>query len=118
MRPLFGTASRQLFRFIQLAHQELLSFRVKVSASELVLADPRESCITVIQFDLLYLETDERMLPQDAVAGMPVQNKAIPDDNGIQQPPFVENVLLKLLFFFKIQGRDLALKLRVDFTAP
>ena len=46
---------------------------------------------------------------------MPVQNKAIPDDNGIQQPPFVENVLLKLLFFFKIQGRDLALKLRVDF---
>ena len=55
------------------------------------------------------------MLPQDAVAGMPVQNKAIPDDNGIQQPPFVENVLLKLLFFFKIQGRDLALKLRVDF---
>lgn len=44
------------------------------------------------------------MLPQDAVAGMPVQNKAIPDDNGIQQPPFVENVLLKLLFFFKIQG--------------
>ena len=55
------------------------------------------------------------MLPQDAVAGMPVQNKAIPDDNGIQQPPFVANVLLKLLFFFKIQGRDLALKLRVDF---
>ena len=55
------------------------------------------------------------MLPQDAVAGMPVQNKAIPDDNGIQQPPFVENVLLKLLFFFKIQGRDLALKFRVDF---
>ena len=50
------------------------------------------------------------MLPQDAVAGMPVQNKAIPDDNGIQQPSFVENVLLKLLFFFKIQGRDLALK--------
>ena len=46
---------------------------------------------------------------------MPVQNKAIPDDNGIQQPPFVENVLLKLLFFFKIQGRDLALKFRVDF---
>ena len=24
------------------------------------------------------------MLPQDAVAGMPVQNKAIPDDNGIR----------------------------------
>ena len=46
---------------------------------------------------------------------MPVQNKAIPDDNGIQQPSFVENVLLKLLFFFKIQGWDLALKLRVDF---
>ena len=55
------------------------------------------------------------MLPQDAVAGMPVQNKAIPDDNGIQQPSFVENVLLKLLFFFKIQGRDLALKFWVDF---
>lgn len=55
------------------------------------------------------------MLPQDTVAGMSVQNKAIPDDNGIQQPSFVENVLLKLLFFFKIQGRDLALKLRVDF---
>ena len=84
----------------------------------MVLADPRKSCVTVIQFDLLYLVDDERMLPQDTVAGMSVQNKAIPDDNGIQQPPFVENVLLKLLFFFKIQGRDLALKLRVDFTAP
>ena len=55
------------------------------------------------------------MLPQNAVASVSVQNKAIPDDNGIQQPSLMENVLLKLLFFFKVQGWNLALKLRVDF---
>ena len=55
------------------------------------------------------------MLPQDAVAGVSVQNKTVPDNNGIQQPSFVENVLFKLLFFFKIQGWNFALKLRVDF---
>lgn len=58
------------------------------------------------------------MLPQNAVAGVSVQNKAIPDDERIQQPSLMENVLLKLLFFFKIQGWNFSLKLRVDFTAP
>ena len=29
---------------------------------------------------------------------MPVQNKAIPDDNGIQQPSFVENARMPILY--------------------
>ena len=33
-----------------------------------------------------------------AAVGVPVQNKAIPDDNGIQQPSFVENARMPILY--------------------
>ena len=33
-----------------------------------------------------------------AAAGVSVRNKAIPDDNGIQQPPFVENARMLILY--------------------
>ena len=46
---------------------------------------------------------------------MPIQNVAIPCDDGIQKTTLGNDVLLKLLFFLKLQRRNFALELRVNF---
>ena len=46
---------------------------------------------------------------------LPIQNVAIPCDDGIQKTTLGNDVLLKLLFFLKLQRRNFALELRVNF---
>ena len=46
---------------------------------------------------------------------MPVQNKAIPDDNGIQQPSFVENARMPILYSAE-NDKSHAKKSQKDFT--
>jgi len=46
---------------------------------------------------------------------VPIQNVAIPCDDGIQKTTLGNDVLLKLLFFLKLQRRNFALELRVNF---
>ena len=47
--------------------------------------------------------------------GVPIQNVAIPCADGIQKTTLGNDVLLKLLFFLKLQRRNFALELRVNF---
>ena len=55
------------------------------------------------------------MLFQDAVAGVPIQNVAIPCDDGIQKTTLGNDVLLKLLEPLKTQRQNLSGKLGVYF---
>ena len=63
--------------------------------------------VLVRKLDFFHFKLDKTVLFQDAVAGVPIQNVAIPCDDGIQKTTLGNDVLLKLLFFLKLQRRNL-----------
>ena len=105
----------QFGRFILLAQKKLLSFWAEISAAKLIFADPCKRFVLVRKLDFFHFKLDKAVLFQDAVAGVPIQNVAIPCDDGIQKTTLGNDVLLKLLFFLKLQRRNFALELRVNF---
>lgn len=105
----------QLGRFILLAQKKLLSFWAEISAAKLIFADPCKRFVLVRKLDFFHFKLDKAVLFQDAVAGVPIQNVAIPCNDGIQKTTLGNDVLLKLLFFLKLQRRNFALELRVNF---
>jgi hypothetical protein len=76
---------------------------------------PCKRFVLVRKLDFFHFKLDKAVLFQDAVAGVPIQNVAIPCDDGIQKTTLGNDVLLKLLFFLKLQRRNFALELRVNF---
>ena len=92
-------AHRQLGRFVLFAQKKLLSFRAEISAAKLIFADPCKRFVLVRKLDFFHFKLDKTVLFQDAVAGVPIQNVAIPCDDGIQKTTLGNDVLLKLLFF-------------------
>ena len=97
----------QLGRFILLAQKKLLSFWAEISAAKLIFADPCKRFVLVRKLDFFHFKLDKAVLFQDAVAGVPIQNVAIPCDDGIQKTTLGNDVLLKLLFFLKLQRRNI-----------
>lgn len=98
-----------------LLQKKLLSFRAEISAAKLIFADPCKRFVLVRKLDFFHFKLDKTVLFQDAVAGVPIQNAAIPCDDGIQKTTLGNDVLLKLLFFLKLQRRNFALEFRVNF---
>ena len=76
----------QLGRFILLAQKKLLSFWAEISAAKLIFADPCKRFVLVRKLDFFHFKLDKTVLFQDAVAGVPIQNVAIPCDDGIHDP--------------------------------
>ena len=105
----------QLGRFILLAQKKLLSFWAEISAAKLIFADPCKRFVLVCKLDFFHFKLDKAVLFQDAVAGVPIQNVAIPCDDGIQKTTLGNDVLLKLLELLKTQRQNLSGKLGVYF---
>ena len=105
----------QLGRFILLAQKKLLSFWAEISAAKLIFADPCKRFVLVRKLDFFHFKLDKVVLFQDAVAGVPIQNVAIPCNDGIQKTTLGNDVLLKLLELLKTQRQNLSGKLGVYF---
>ena len=70
------------FRLIPLSDQILSALRCQVAPPKLMIADPDQSLLTAGKLHFSDLIFDKRMLPQDVVAVMPVQNGFVPHNDA------------------------------------
>ena len=75
------------FCCILLANEIFLLFGCQISASELIFAYPSNSIVAVIKMLFIDVILDFGVLADKFIAVVPVYNDAIPNNDGIDEPP-------------------------------
>ena len=104
-----------LFRFVSLSDQILSALRCQVAPPKLMIADSDQSLLTAGELHFFDLIFDKRMLLQDVVAVMPVQNGFVPHNDRVCELSVSNHVHFKLLELLKTQRQNLSGKLGVYF---
>ena len=99
---------------VSLSNQVFLLLRRKVAPPELVLANPGKGFVAVVELLFMGAEPDARMRLRDAVAVVTVHNRIVPDDEGHEHKPFLQDVFFQLGKLVICQRRAFRLELRVD----
>ena len=99
---------------VTLPDQIFLLLGRKISPSELVLANPGKGFVFIIEVLFMDTELDARMRLRDAVAVVTVYNRIVPDDEGHEYQPFLQDVFFQLGKLVLGQRRAFCLKFRVD----
>ena len=77
---------------IPFAYEIFFLLGCQISPSELVLANPGKGFVAVVKLFFMGTEPDVRMRLRDAVAVMTVYNRIVPDDEGHEHQPFLQDV--------------------------
>ena len=98
---------------IPFAYEIFLLLGRKVAPSELVLANPGKGFVFIVEVLFMDTKLDARMLLRDAVAVVTVHNRIVPDNEGHEHQPFLQDVFFQLGKLVLGQRRAFCLKFRV-----
>ena len=99
---------------VTLPDQIFLLLRRKVAPPKLILANPGKGFVAVVKLLFMGAKPDARMRLRDAVAVVTVYNRIVPDDEGHEHQPFLQDIFFQLGKLVTGQRRAFRLELRVD----
>lgn len=89
--------------------------RREIAPPQLILADPCEDFFSAFKWERHGGEVNLRVLLEDGITIVAVNEGVVPDDQRRKQLAFLEDVFFQLLVLIVRQRRNLILELRVDF---